>query len=171
MPTKSITRSRSTAIDSEAVRGGGANLLLGPSLALACELLIQSAAPPDCTGGWLLDQLESIAMAPRIAHLWSLVLLCAVYIGSVVGVVFLLARRVWLPLLLLIVGYFITVSAGGEAYSRMRIPLFPYLSILFGVGAFVSLSLFTNKRSATAGQRLERVTLPAQHNQGMNRRI
>jgi hypothetical protein len=76
----------------------------------------------------------------------------------------------WLALLLLlIVSYFITVSAGGEAYSRMRIPIFPYLSILFGVGAFVSLSLFTNKRSATAGQRLERVTLPAQHNQGMNR--
>jgi hypothetical protein len=100
---------------------------------LACELLIQSAAPPDCTGGWLLDQLESIAMAPRIALL--------------------------------------TVSAGGEAFSRMRIPIFPYLSILFGVGAFVSLSLLTNKRSATAGQRLERVTLPAQHIQGMNRPI
>jgi hypothetical protein len=132
-PTKSITGSRSPAIDSEAVRGGGANLLLGPSLALACELLIQSAAPPDCTGGWLLDQLESIAMAPRIALL--------------------------------------TVSAGGEAFSRMRIPIFPYLSILFGVGAFVSLSLLTNKRSATAGQRLERVTLPAQHIQGMNRPI
>ncbi len=105
---------------------------------LACKMLGRPALPEACDRGTLFDQLSAMPVVPLVTTLWSLLLGGAVYLGAGIGVVWLFVRRSWRPLVLLlaVIGYFVAISFGGDAISRMRIPFFPYLAILFGVGVW-----------------------------------
>src|SRR6187455_488476 len=94
--------------------------------------------------------------------LWNITTLFAVVIGAAMGVIWLALRRVWLPLipLLLVIAYFVVISAGAEADSRMRIPFFPYLAILFGVGAVITGSLIAKREFGPLWRRSAELTVP-----------
>lgn len=62
--------------------------------------------------------------------------LLILYGGTRVGLCVLVRRKQWATLLplLAILGYFFIVCAGAESYSRLRIPLIPFLAILASTG-------------------------------------
>jgi hypothetical protein len=144
---------------------GAATVLLEPGLAVACDALADDATPANCSRRVLLSQPGTIPLAPRITLLWGLVLLGVVYAGAFVGALVLYARRNWLPLalLLLVIVYFVAVSTTAAASSRFRVPVFPYVSILFGVGACSIWSLLTGWRSGEPWRGPTRTRLAAQH--------
>jgi 4-amino-4-deoxy-L-arabinose transferase-like glycosyltransferase len=115
---------------------GVARLMFGPGQTPACLMLCASPDDPACAEVNLGAMMRSMTLAPQLAVVWSVLLLGAVYLSATVGILSLLRQREWpiLALLLMVAVYFIGVSAGADAYSRMRIPFFPLLAILCGFG-------------------------------------
>jgi 4-amino-4-deoxy-L-arabinose transferase-like glycosyltransferase len=58
------------------------------------------------------------------------------------------ANRIACSLLVLTVAYFLTISAGAEAYSRFRVPIMPMYAMLIGGGASEALQIFRRSKSS-----------------------
>ena len=126
---------------------GAARIFVDPGFSTACTLLdptntsmecFQGQATMDEPGvlGKVTGRFTQMNRLQQGILLWSVLISAAVYLGAAFGVVLLIRERRWLPALLpvALVGYLVLVSAGAEAYSRFRIPMIPFLSVLAAVG-------------------------------------
>jgi hypothetical protein len=132
--------------------------LFAVGLSMSCDVLNPEVYSGECKIRNVMQQAAPIPVGPRILIVWNLILLVAVYSGACAGVIWLARNNMWFPLgfLLLVVGYFVLISSGAETNTRMRVPFFPYLSILFGVGAFATTSLIWQRMSRATWQRMAR---------------
>lgn len=85
--------------------------------------------------------------------LFSTLLLGASYLAAVVGLLAMVRRREWLPLalLLLLIAYFLVLSAGPEGHNRFRLPFVPYYAIAAGTGA-VAIGEWLGRRRGARGR-------------------
>ncbi len=126
---------------------GAARIFVDPGYSTACTLLDRNSTSTECFQGQAtmdepgvlgkaLSRFTQMNRLQQTILIWSTLLSAAVYLGAALGLVLMVRERKQLPALLLIVvvGYLILVSAGAEAYSRFRIPMVPFLSVLAAVG-------------------------------------
>lgn len=106
--------------------------------------------------GALLAKFSAMNSLQIVIALWSILLLLLLYLGSLWGAYRLFRQRQWLQLLslLLMILYFVILSAGGETTSRFRIPVVPFLALFAGIG-FDSLLSFSRKKVITLQEREE----------------
>lgn len=86
----------------------------------------------------LFDLTGTPATPLRIALLGlETLLLIGLYLAALYGTFQLVNARQYglLALVALIIGYFLLISSGPEAYSRFRVPSVPYIALLAGYGA------------------------------------
>ena len=86
--------------------------------------------------GKALDRFGQMTPVQQFTLIFSALLLAVVYASATIGTAQLVRERRWLilALLFLLITYFVGLSAGGEANSRFRIPVVPFLAILAGTG-------------------------------------
>ena len=126
---------------------GAARIFVDPGFSTACTLLDRNSTSTECFQGQAtmdepgavgkaIDRFAQMNRLQQAILIWSILLSAAVYLSAVLGLIFMLRERKQLPALLLVfvVGYLVLVSAGAEAYSRFRIPMVPFLSVLAAVG-------------------------------------
>ncbi len=126
---------------------GAGRILADPGFSTACTLLDRGNTASECFAGSAtmnesdlfgksLRRFGDMTLLQQATLAWSLALLAAVYVGAAAGVVSLIRQRRWLVLAtcLSVLGYLFILSSGAEAYSRFRIPMAPFLAILFGAG-------------------------------------
>lgn len=84
----------------------------------------------------LMAKFRSMTPIQLAVALWSVFIMLVLYLGSLLGAYSLWHQRNWLFLftMLLMIAYFIVLSAGGETTSRFRIPAVPFFALLSGVG-------------------------------------
>lgn len=126
---------------------GAARIFVDPGFSTTCILLDRSSTSMECFQGQatmdepgvlgkVVGRFTQMNRLQQVILIWSILISAAIYLGATFGEFLLLRERKWLPALLLIVvvGYLVIVSAGAEAYSRFRIPIVPFLSVLAAVG-------------------------------------
>jgi 4-amino-4-deoxy-L-arabinose transferase-like glycosyltransferase len=126
---------------------GVGRLLFDPGYTITCTQLDRHSTAFDCFPGKssmnepglvdkALGKFGQMTLLQRSVLLYSVLLLAIVYSSAALGVARLMRERQWLLLLLLflLIAYFVGLSAGGEANSRFRIPIVPFLAILAGTG-------------------------------------
>ncbi len=126
---------------------GAGRILADPGFSTACTLLDRGNTASECFAGSAtmnesdlfgksLRRFGDMTLLQQATLAWSLALLAAVYVGAAAGVISLIRQRRWLVLAtcLSVLGYLFILSSGAEAYSRFRIPMAPFLAVLFGAG-------------------------------------
>ena len=148
---------------------GGGRLLVDPGFTIICTMLDASTLDYECfqgeatmldTGilGKVLGKFQVMTFAQQVALLWGIILIGLLYLGLMAGVVHLISKKEWVTLflLLILIAYFLLVSAGGETNYRFRAPIQPFLAILSGAGygaMFNYISMYKNRngtKSVTA---------------------
>ena len=126
---------------------GAARIFIDPGYSATCTLLDRNSTSTECFQGQAtMDEPGAVGKAlgrftlmnrlQQAILVWSVLLSAVIYLGAALGLVSMMRGRKQLPALLLavVVGYLVLVSAGAEAYSRFRIPMVPFLSVLAAVG-------------------------------------
>jgi 4-amino-4-deoxy-L-arabinose transferase-like glycosyltransferase len=126
---------------------GVARIVADPGYTITCTLLDPSSTSFDCFPGKstmndpglidkALSRVGAMSAIQILALALSAVVLACLYGGAAIGLVRLLRERDWLTLgvTLLLIGYFVGLSAGAESNSRFRIPALPFMAILAGAG-------------------------------------
>jgi 4-amino-4-deoxy-L-arabinose transferase-like glycosyltransferase len=129
---------------------GVGRLLFDPGYTITCTQLDQQSTAFDCFPGRssmnepglvdkALGKFGQMTAVQQFVLLSSTLLLAILYGSAALGVARLFRKRRWLvlALLFLVVAYFVGLSAGGEANSRFRIPVVPFLAMLSGIGLTV----------------------------------
>lgn len=112
----------------------GKNILLGHRIAYAKLAAVSSATM--MLGGDAQDVAELAHVSPRHAQLLVLSFTLPCLVLAACGLIYWWYHdRQFFCLAFLVLGYFIAVSAGGETYSRMRVPIMPVYAALIGAGA------------------------------------
>jgi 4-amino-4-deoxy-L-arabinose transferase-like glycosyltransferase len=144
------------------VKGAG-RLLIDPGYTIICTMLDTTSVNYECFPGestmldaGILDKVmgkfTAMNFAQRFALIWGGVLIGAIYLGLVFGAMHLISKKDWfaLSLLLILIAYFVLLSAGGEANYRFRAPIQPYLAILAGIGYEAIFRRILKRREYTA---------------------
>ncbi|HEY0604215.1 MAG TPA: glycosyltransferase family 39 protein [Herpetosiphonaceae bacterium] len=126
---------------------GVGRLLFDPGYTITCAQLDRQSTAFDCFPGRssmnepglvdkALGRLGQMSLVQQFTLFFSTILLGVVYLSAALGTLRLFRERRWLilGLLFLLIAYFVGLSAGGEANSRFRIPVVPFLAILAGTG-------------------------------------
>lgn len=126
---------------------GVGRLLFDPGYTITCTQLDRQSTAFDCFPGRssmnepglvdkALGKFGQMSPVQQFTLLFSTLLLGLVYLSAALGTLRLFRERRWLilGLLFLLIAYFVGLSAGGEANSRFRIPVVPFLAILAGTG-------------------------------------
>lgn len=101
---------------------GFGRIILGPGRASMLELLGYSSPTK-------VNTIERFMIVGA-----QVFILTIIYLVVFAGFVHLFLNKKWKPLLILtaIIGYFLVISAGPEAYSRFRVPIIPFIALLAG---------------------------------------
>jgi 4-amino-4-deoxy-L-arabinose transferase-like glycosyltransferase len=151
---------------------GVGRLLFDPGYTITCAQLDRQSTAFDCFPGRssmnepglvdkALGKFGQMTAVQQLVLLSSSVLLAILYSSAAFGVARLIRERRWLvlALLFLLIAYFVGLSAGGEANSRFRIPVVPFLGMLSGVGLTVLSAWYSRSVSRTKAPRPAQTTL------------
>lgn len=149
---------------------GLVRMMADPGYTIVCTMLDRTTTAFDCFPGKssmnepglfgkAFGKFAQMTIVQQVALIWSALLLGVLYLGAAIGAIRLFRERQWLTLglMLIMIGYYVGLSAGAEANSRFRIPAIPYLAILAGVG----LAWLLQWSRARSAQR-QSVTRPAE---------
>jgi 4-amino-4-deoxy-L-arabinose transferase-like glycosyltransferase len=126
---------------------GAARIVADPGYTITCTLLDRQNTSFDCFPGKAtmndpgvvdkaLGKVSDMSVVQQFVLFAAILMLGVLYGGALLGSVRLVRERRWLvlALLLLVIVYFVGLSAGAEANSRFRVPIVPFLAILAAVG-------------------------------------
>jgi hypothetical protein len=124
---------------------GAIRFLINPGLDTICAQVNRVDSVDGCYLGDSVDEgfirkivakFAAMNLLQLLIALWSVFIMLMLYFGAVAGIYYLFREKQWLFLasLLLMILYFVALSAGGETTSRFRIPAVPFFALLAGIG-------------------------------------